>query len=61
MAWMAWHGGMVAYLHEGKQTLVFGSFCMGQEVFSPPVKDRSGWGSDHKKVLAKKVAENHPG
>ena len=31
MAW--WHGGMVAYLHEGRQTLVFGSFCMGQEFF----------------------------
>ena len=38
VAW--WHGGMVAYLHEGKQTLVFGSFRMGQEVFFP-VKDRS--------------------
>ena len=31
MAW--WHGGMVAYLHEGKQTLVFESFRTGQEVF----------------------------
>ena len=40
MAWMAWHGCMVAYLHEGRQTLVFGSFRMGQDFF-PPVKDRS--------------------
>ena len=31
MAWMAWHGGVVAYLREGKQTLVFGSFRTGQD------------------------------
>ena len=43
MAW--WHGGMVAYLHEGKQTLVFGSFRTGQEVFFSYVKDRSALGS----------------
>ena len=29
MAW--WHGGMVAYLHEGKQTLVFWSFRTGRD------------------------------
>ena len=32
---MAWHGGMVAYLHEGKQTLVFGTFRTGQFFFLP--------------------------
>ena len=36
MAW--WHGGMVAYLHEGKQTLVFESFRTGQEVFFSPLR-----------------------
>ena len=34
MAW--WHGGMVAYLHEGKQTLVFGSFRTGHDFFYLP-------------------------
>ena len=34
MAWHGWHGCMVAYLHEGRRTVGFASFRLGQE--APP-------------------------